>query len=146
MTAKIDSNGSHPGEEWLSEQLVHIIGYFLNEGIDPPTDLEVEFSLPPVLAIWGEASPDNRKRLWVISGDCPIDYIVSDLPLTPRQVLMQFARQWQELADTMKSDLPNLPERTDNGDDALSQSDLGDLLQQRAALLESWSQKDDFWP
>ena len=87
---------------WLREELSRITEYFRAEGLTPPQNLQVGFSVAPKLALWSETSPDVRRQIWVIAGDCPTDYLVFDRVLDARAGMAEFAAQWAQVSSAMK--------------------------------------------
>jgi hypothetical protein len=132
-------------QAWFREQLSAIVEYFQREGIQPPTNLEVGFSLPPKLALWSESFPAYSRQIWVISGDCPTDYLVFDTELNSRQAMARFAAHWMDVAAVMQRGQQHPKTRIGDPTKPEELKELGVMLEQRARTLHSFAQRDDLW-
>lgn len=130
---------------WLDAQLAHITRYFQAAGFTPPQRLEVAFSLAPKLGLWSETAPDGNRQIWVISGDCPTDYLVFDNPLNARQAMSQFAAHWMNVSADMKEGRQHPTTLIGNPDNPRELQTLGAMLESRAQLLLSFAQRADIW-
>lgn len=130
---------------WLREQQMRITEYFQREGIVPPRNWIVEFSLPPKLALWSEPSPDGSRQIWAISGDCPTDYLVFDQILSARDAMAQFAIHWMDVSSHMKQGRQHPRTRIGDPNNPRQLQELGGLLETRAQLLHAWAQQDEMW-
>jgi len=130
---------------WFHEQLAQVTRYFQAAGITPPKKLEVEFSLPPKLALWSETTPDGSRQIWVVSGDCPTDYLVFDRLLSAREAMSQFAAHWMNVSSDMKQGQQHPTTLIGNPDDPRELEKLGTKLEIRAQSLQSFAQRADIW-
>lgn len=137
------SDDSPSDQIWLRQQLENIKAYFERERIRPPECMIVEFSLPPYLSLWSETLADGSRQIWVISGDCPTDYLVFDRLLNARQAMSAFAEHWLSVALPMKEGRQHPTVRIGDPNDREALRELGSMLESRARMLASWAQRDD---
>jgi hypothetical protein len=130
---------------WLHKERAHITGYFQAKGITPPQNLEIAFSLPPKLALWSETLPDGSRQIWVISGDCPTDYLVFDRLLDAREAMAQFAAHWIDVSSIMMQGQQHPRTRIGDPNNPRELQELGAMLESRAKLLHSFAQRDNIW-
>src|SRR5262245_59115868 len=127
--------------EWLREQRALLADYFHAEGIRPPGNLNVAFSLPPMLALWSEPLPDGTRQIWAISGDCPTDFLIFDKVLDARAAMSRFAAHWMDVSSLMKRGQQHPTTRIGNPQNPKELQELGTMLESRARMLQSWSQR-----
>jgi hypothetical protein len=79
---------------------------------------------------------------WVISGNCPTDYVRCTGDRTPRSAIEEFAVRWREGAAAMMRG-----QRLANWwvGHAANASELAPLLAARAELLAEWGRDDEMW-
>ncbi len=130
---------------WLREELSRITEYFRAEGLTPPQNLQVGFSLAPKLALWSETSPDGSRQIWVIAGDCPTDYLLFDRVLDARAAMAEFAAHWAKVSSAMKQGRQHPTTRIGDPKNPSELRDLGEMLERRAGILKSFAQRDDIW-
>jgi hypothetical protein len=78
----------------------------------------------------------------VISGDLPSDYISSESAKHPREALRVFATRWQEVSSFMVRGEVH-PDYSIGSPEQWPE--LGDLLQKRAEILQSYADNDNVW-
>jgi hypothetical protein len=134
-----DSDG-----EWVLAQRDTVVAYLAAEGVahgqvgDWPA-----WHLSPYVAIWAIESLRTPGWVgwWVISGDLPTDYISSVDARDPRAAMRQFARNWADFAPHLLKG--RQPPGTVIG--SVADPEVGDLLQRRSAILQSWADDDEVW-
>ncbi len=94
-----------------------------------------------ILAIESVVAP-GRMGWWTISGDVPTDYVSFNDADHPREVMRHFARQWSEVSSFMQRGEPH-PEITISTPEQWPE--LGELLQQRAVILQRYADDDSIW-
>ena len=132
-------------QAWLTQELSRIIAYFSAEGLTPPQNLQVGFSLAPKMALWFETSPDGGRQIWVIAGDCPTDYLVFENEIDARTAMGEFSAHWAEVASAMKQGQQHPTTRIGDPNNPAELRELGEMLQHRAGLLGSFAERDDIW-
>lgn len=98
----------------------------------------------PYVAIWAvqsKAAP-GRVGWWVITGDCPTDYISGRGVTNPRLAMEQFSNNWKVYSVEMKSG--KNPPDIEIGNDT-NRRELGDLLERRSEILAEWANDSDIW-
>jgi ankyrin repeat protein len=98
----------------------------------------------PYISIWAVESLKHPGRVgwWVVSGDCPTDYVSADALKHPRDVMRAIGNQWLEVAEHMSRGEKH-PTITIGTSDEWSQ--LEPLLRARAELLAQWAEDDSVW-
>lgn len=102
------------------------------------------FHIHPYLSLWAVQSKRRPGWVgwWVISGDLPSDYINSESAKHPREALRVFATRWQEVSSFMVRGEVH-PDYSIGSPEQWPE--LGDLLQKRAEILQSYADNDNVW-
>jgi len=132
-------------EQWVLEQREVALAYLQKHGVD---HLGVgdwpAFHVSPYVAVWAVQSKASPGQIgwWVISGDCPTDYISGAGLTNPRLAMQAFARQWNSMSSHMKqgNNPPDIRIGTDQ-----NRMELGELLEKRAAALSVMVADRDLW-
>ena len=129
---------------WLREQREHVMEYLTNEALSYDRLAESPaWFVAPYVSIWTTIPKTlNERRLWIICGDLPADFMESSEETGVREVLQAFATRWRELSLCLSSGKHH---PTLNVGNLENQQELGALLQRRAELLQQWANDDSIW-
>jgi len=86
--AKHTRLGPAEEQEWLDEQEKNTLRYFESASIIVESDLEIEWCVAPIVALW-RANRMGLRPIWVISGDLPTDYLDDPSLGQARTVMVQ---------------------------------------------------------
>jgi uncharacterized protein YegJ (DUF2314 family) len=128
---------------WLEEQLHSIHAYLRGEGI-VVQDLSLEISLPPVFSLWCDILPGGERTMWILSGDCPHDYLVVDGETSERDVVRIFSERWFEASESMSLGQRHATIKIGNPDGPDELRSLGQLLKDRAESLKELFEGDNW--
>jgi hypothetical protein len=131
--------------EWCDEQEENIMRYLKAESVSVAGEPEIVWALPPYVSLWTLTADGTQETMWVISGDLPTDRITDSGLADARAAAGAFGRRWSEVAEYMLQGKTHPSIQIGNPDDPGSLTELGDLLQRRAALLQKWAKDDSVW-
>jgi hypothetical protein len=132
-------------EQWVNAQRDAAIAYLQKENVDHLGVGEwPAFHVSPYVAIWAVQSKADPGRVgwWVITGDCPSDYISGAGITNPREAMIKFSNNWKAYSVSMKDG--RNPLDIEVGNDA-NRRELGTLLETRSEILEEWAKDVDMW-
>ena len=130
-------------EQWVATQRDVAIAYLQKQDVDHLGVGEwPAFHVSPYLAIWAVQSKvaPGQVGWWVITEDCPSDYISGKCITNPRLAMIQFSTQWKAWSAQMKEG--NNPSDIEIGNDE-NRQELGDLLERRSHIMASWTNDVD---
>jgi hypothetical protein len=132
-------------ERWCEEQRLKVRQYLVHEGVIHGEIGEwPAWHVAPYVPIWAIESmiAPGWVGWWVISGDCPTDYVSAERIKHPRDALREIGQQWEELSEYMSSGHEHLDSKIGRREDW---SSLAPLLANRAALLLQWANNENIW-
>ncbi len=135
-----------PAQEqvWLDEQEERCLGYLSAEHLPLSEEIEMEWCLPPYVAIWS-AHLEGGKQIWVISGDLPTDFIEKSTVPTARDAARAFSKRWRVVSETMLQGKQHSAIKIGDRNNPAELRKLGELLQSRAGLLQTYSENAEVW-
>jgi len=123
---------------WVKSQFQRANAHLASKGLIPADVYQKESRyLPPLVAIWKMNAKQNGKsvKVWVLSGDLPVDFTSVSAAENAGDALRYFALQWQIQAQNIRSSAAN---------DKVKQ-DYANLLESRAEGLFDLFAKDELW-
>lgn len=130
---------------WLAEQRANVQRYLEGESVlHGNISPEPEWFLAPYISLWTVESlkTPGSPGWWAISGDLPTDYLRAADAATARGALREFAQRWTEVSACMLRGEQHPTVKIGN---EKNRQNLGDLLQQRAEILQQWANDDVMW-
>lgn len=132
-------------EAWCSGQREQVVRYMESTGSkhgeigDWPA-----WHLAPYVSIWAVESIKHPGSIgfWVISGDLPTDYISAAGITHPREAMMAFSKQWEEMTGYMERGESHPTIKIAGG---TRNRELAPLLKVRAEILHDWVNDDSLW-
>lgn len=131
-------------QEWLDEQEQRCISYLSAEHLPPSEEIEIEWCLPPYVAIWSAHLTDG-KQIWIISGDLPTDFIDNATLPTARDAVRAFSQRWKMVSEAMLQGKQHSAIKIGDRNNPAELRKLGELLQSRASLLHTFSENPELW-
>ncbi len=133
------SEQQQPSEEqlqqWMKQQLQKANKHLAENGVlFESVAMEDSRYLAPILAMW-KIKDTKGQRYWVISGDCPTDYIALSAASNAREAIKYMSFRWQAQADAIMA----------KGATDKVQVDYANLLINRAEGLYDLQAKDELW-
>ncbi|MFT4646938.1 MAG: hypothetical protein ACI87O_003072 [Planctomycetota bacterium] len=131
--------------EWCFKAHGEVATYLAGEGLSHGSVREwPAWHVAPIISVWAieSAAEPGSVGWWGVYGDIPTDYISAENMEHPRDVLRAIAWRWKEYVDAVKAGSP--PEGYSIGGDA-PDSELLDLLENRAGLLVEMAGDDEVW-
>lgn len=132
-------------EAWVEEQRTKAAEYLAKQGVQHGEIGEwPAWHVQPwiaILAIESGVSP-GRMGWWVITGDCPTDYVSFNDAAHPREAVQLFGRRWKEASEYM---LRGEPHPSITIGDRSRWPELGALLRARARSLADAAEEDSIW-
>ncbi|WP_100640764.1 DUF4826 family protein [Alteromonas facilis] len=121
--------------EWAREQFQKANRHLAENGLLFESVVAEESRyLAPFIAIW-KINTSDKKQLWVVSGDLPVDFIPVSVADSARTALKHFALKWQLQAENIRQQVTN--DKT--------QLDYAALLESRAESLFEMESQDKLW-
>lgn len=123
---------------WVKSQFQRANAHLASKGLIPEEVFQKESRyLPPLVAIWKMSAKQSGKsaKLWVLSGDLPVDFAPDTIAENARDALRYFALQWQIQSQNI---------RLSAGADQVK-LDYANLLETRAEGLFDLFAKDELW-
>lgn len=123
---------------WVKSQFQRANAHLASKGLIPADVYQKESRyLPPLVAIWKMSAKQDGKliKLWVLSGDLPVDFAPINVAENARDALRYFALQWQIQAQNIRISAAN---------DKMKQ-DYANLLESRAEGLFELFSNDTLW-
>jgi hypothetical protein len=140
-----DDDDAELEARWFSGQRDEVLAYLRAEGVAHGGIEETPaWSASPLVTVWhaeGTGRPGSRGW-WVISGDCPCDYVSADEARNPREAVRAIASLWREKAAFMARGEAHPTFAIGSGE---NDRELAPLLASRAGLLLEWVEDDDAW-
>lgn len=132
-------------QTWIEEEKTKVIDHLSSESVEYTriSDFPV-FYVHPDFALWAVESKDAPGWVawWVLSGDCPTDYIGSDEIRHPAEALLAFAELWNEAADYLSRGEQHPHFSLESSE---KYPDLGELLRDMASQLDGYANDDSIW-
>lgn len=132
-------------QAWVDVEKEKVLDFLESESIEYNriSDFPVFYVFPDI-ALWAVESKEAPGWVawWVLSGDCPTDYIGSDEIRHPAEALLAFAELWHEAADYI---LRGESHPHFSLESAEEYPDLGELLRDTATQLEGYANDDEIW-
>jgi hypothetical protein len=102
------------------------------------------WSASPYVSVWhvDSTGEPGAPGWWVISGDCPCDYVSAHDASNPREAVKAIASLWLEKATFMARGEAHPTFVVGSGE---YDRELAPLLESRAELLLEWVADDDAW-
>jgi hypothetical protein len=132
-------------DTWIASQRKVVQEYLERERVEHLGVGEYPaFHVYPYVAVWAVQSKKapNWVGWWAISGDLPMDYVSRGKIAHPREALRAFAHRWREMSDFMLRGEEHPDVKIGTPD---QWPELGELLQRRAQILQSYADDDDIW-
>lgn len=131
-------------DAWVESERPAVKQYLERQGISSPNIEWPAFDVPPHFAIWAVESKGAPGNVgwWAFSGDCPTDYVSEDGNSHPRNALKLLLDRWGAYVPELKGGKQPSGIHFGNG---TPPKILGDLLQDRVALLTSWLEDEELW-
>lgn len=140
-----DYDDSEMEARWFAGQRDEVLGYLRREDLPHGRIEEAPaWSASPYVAVWHveSAGRPGSRGWWVISGDCPCDYVSADDANSPREAVRAIASLWREKATFMARGEAHPSFAIGSGED---DRELAPLLASRAELLLEWVEDDEAW-
>ena len=133
-------------DEWMQAQRENVLSYLGRERVPRRQSPVLEWFVAPYVSIWSvHTDHEVHRRVWVISGDLPTDYLTDEGVTNAREAVRSFGERWREVADCMRQGEEHPSIRIGDSTDQEHQNELGDLLRRRAGLLAEWAEDSDIW-